>query len=379
METTLITKDQAFYRMRESWDALLASSHADNPFLTWEWAYTWWQAMQDPDHELHILYLSEKGKWIGIAPFVIHHQRLAGLIPRRRIEFIGAELMSGEHLDLIVLPGYEDEMGRQIVSHLYRMRKSWDDIELYPFPEFSSTMNSFEKQCLAAEWVPMRCNRHTCPVLPLPADLENYKQNLTPHLAKKIDYERRRLLRRHSTKFERWSQLEQIETEIDRFFDLHQKKWLQEGKNGAFADPRKRLFYEILSRRMLEKNWLAMHSLRIDGEPIAYNYGLEYHNRFYGLQMAYDPEWKKLSVGWVLLYKTIENCIENGLQEIDTLIGTEPWKYELGSQNRHAMRLLVLQSKPLGRSYAQLVRAKRKMLGRHHSLQPAETEETLHP
>jgi CelD/BcsL family acetyltransferase involved in cellulose biosynthesis len=54
----------------------------------------------------------------------------------------------------------------------------------------------------------------------------------------------------------------------------------------------------------------------------------------YFFQPGFDPEFRKLHVGKVLLARVVERCYEEQLTEFDFLRGTEEYKFDWTSQKR---------------------------------------------
>ncbi len=54
-----------------------------------------------------------------------------------------------------------------------------------------------------------------------------------------------------------------------------------------------------MSRLALDRRWLRLFVLRLDGVPVAALYGFLYQRVFYFYQSGYDPRYSKHSVGLV--------------------------------------------------------------------------------
>ena len=62
-----ISQESEFSNLQTTWNNLLKQSDADNPFLTWEWLYSWWKFYGDKS-ELMILVVREDDKTVALAP-----------------------------------------------------------------------------------------------------------------------------------------------------------------------------------------------------------------------------------------------------------------------------------------------------------------------
>jgi CelD/BcsL family acetyltransferase involved in cellulose biosynthesis len=98
-------------------------------------------------------------------------------------------------------------------------------------------------------------------------------------------------------------------------------------------------FHESFSRLALERGWLRLSLLRMNGRPIAALYGLLYRGRFYFYQSGYDPTWRRDSVGLVTMGLAIKQAIAEGADEYDLLHGMESYKFLWTGQTRSLDRI----------------------------------------
>ena len=85
------------------WNDLLGRSGSDNPFLTFEWLVSWWEAF-GRRRDLLVLVARKNGDIIGIAPLMGHRSFMPGCkVPG--VEFIGAP--DADYHDFIVLEDRE--------------------------------------------------------------------------------------------------------------------------------------------------------------------------------------------------------------------------------------------------------------------------------
>ena len=116
--TTVIRNTEEFARLREEWDALLATSASDCVFLTHEWLFTWWKHLAD-GRDLAIITARDGGKLIGILPLARRTAQYARMMPEVA-EFLGSGIIGSDYLDVIIEKGREDdvlgEFGRELNS-----------------------------------------------------------------------------------------------------------------------------------------------------------------------------------------------------------------------------------------------------------------------
>ena len=49
-----------FAAIRDEWNDLLQASDSDTIFLTWEWAFSWWEIFHEANMDLFILIVRER-------------------------------------------------------------------------------------------------------------------------------------------------------------------------------------------------------------------------------------------------------------------------------------------------------------------------------
>ena len=343
MRVECLQTEEEFKNLKSPWNDLLLQSHANTLFLTWEWGFSWWQTVSNEKYLLQILLIFSENKLVGIAPLVIRKAIMYGFLRLKKVEFIGSELMNGEYLDFITEPGFEEDTCRAVANYLIQNSKSWDVMELYPWPEGSLNKAIFSKECEKLGLKTFSFLRTVCPVVNLPENWECFRNSLKKSLRKKTEYHIRRLEKDHDVIFGKWESIEEINRDLPRFFEIHQQKWQAYGEPGSFVDVRKRLFYETISKRFLGTKWLRVYYLRIDDRIVSILFGIVYNNRFFDLQAAYDLDWQKRSVGTVLLYHSFKQSINEGMREYDFLRGEEEYKYQWGAVPKRNMRILVLK------------------------------------
>jgi CelD/BcsL family acetyltransferase involved in cellulose biosynthesis len=130
-------------------------------------------------------------------------------------------------------------------------------------------------------------------------------------------------------------------------FELHRLRWSERG--GADGLDGLEAFHEVMTRIALERGWLRLFVLSLDGMPAAALYGFRYRRVFYFYQSGFHPRFRNASVGVVALGLAIKSAIEEGAAEFDFLHGAEPYKSHWATQARRLGRLVAFPSGARGR------------------------------
>ena len=100
----------------------------------------------------------------------------------------------------------------------------------------------------------------------------------------------------------------------------------------AFVSPALCAFHDDATRRAIDRGWLRLFVLRLNGAVAAVMYGFSYNRRFYFYQHGFDSRYESFSVGVVLMGLTIQAALEEGALEFDMLYGTEAYKSAVGAR-----------------------------------------------
>lgn len=111
------------------------------------------------------------------------------------------------------------------------------------------------------------------------------------------------------------------------------------GQRGSIVRrPLMRDFYAGFAERALEKGWLKLFALQIDGVTLAVQIGYLYNGIFYQMQEGFDPDGPG-GLGNVLRHEVLSWCITNKVKEYDYLGGDGEQKLKWGAKQRAGYHL----------------------------------------
>jgi CelD/BcsL family acetyltransferase involved in cellulose biosynthesis len=141
----------------------------------------------------------------------------------------------------------------------------------------------------------------------------------------------RKLAREHDLTFRFCDDPARLDDDLGVLFRLHLARW---SDTGAWYSRAAEAFHREFAPLALERGWLRLWLLQLDGRPVAAWYGF----RFAGAELYYqagrDPEWERGSVGFVTLVHSIRAALEDGAAEYRFLEGSEGYKYRFANEDR---------------------------------------------
>jgi CelD/BcsL family acetyltransferase involved in cellulose biosynthesis len=353
-----------FAALKQEWNELLQSSGSDGLFLTWEWLYTWWKHLAE-DRQLLIIAVRCEGVLIALAPCCLSSASLAHRRLLPVLEFLGSGFAGSDYLDVIVLRGHDEEACQALSSYLAgeRMMLRWTQLK--------------RRDCVAAGvaaalvgngWSAAETLTNICPFIPLAGkSWDSYLATLGAEHRYNFHRKWKRLNRDYSVSLEQVRTQAQCRESIDLLIAQHNLRWRDRGGSDAFHTSALVAFHQEFSQVALERGWLRLYVLRVDGKPAACLYGFLYRRTFYFYQSSLDAAYDKYSAGLVTLGLAIKSAIEEGVVEYDLLHGNEAYKSHWSCDSRGLIRLEMYPPRALGwicRKSVEVERSARRIVRR---------------
>jgi CelD/BcsL family acetyltransferase involved in cellulose biosynthesis len=370
----LIDDGSRFEALRADWQDLLSASKVDCLFLTWEWLWGWWKHVAG-GRRLHILAVRRGGRLIGIAPWALRPAQPGRLIPFRALEFMGMGDIGSDYLDIIARPEDEEVVVKALGEFLERHHLF---VEFQRVKHSSQRVSTLATRLDKAGWKTRQLITENCAYLDLKG--HSWKSYLsTVSRAHRANVNRR--LRRleesfDSVEFQRVTDAATLETCFKDFVRLHALRWSGDERSTALTGPAVLAFHEEFSRIALERGWLRLYVLKLDGKAVASTYSFRYGEVFYYYQAGYDPAYGAYSVGLSTLALAVRHSIEEGVTEVDLLHGDEEYKALWTRTRRDLERVQCFPPTVYGAMYRKamgLRRGIKRLVGWPNRLREAQT------
>jgi CelD/BcsL family acetyltransferase involved in cellulose biosynthesis len=325
----VLTGPDSVEQARGGWQALVADSPTATPFQTWEWQSTWWRHFPRLKRP-YLIAVDEGDDLVGLMPLTITQGAWRAARP------MGAG--ASDYLHPIARSGYEEQVAAAISEHL-KSSRDFDVLDLHQVRET-------QPLACGLGWA-KRSEQATCLVLDLPGTYDAYLATLSKSLrydVKKLD---------KSLFSEGKAAVEQVRPDeigqgMEMLFEQHKKRWRKRGLPGAFIG-RLQDFHMDWARLSIERGWLWLSILRLEGEPIGAIYAMALGETCYFYQAGFDPSKGSISPGSLLVAATIRRAIEEGKTKFDFLRGDEPYKRRWKPQHEYKNVRLVAPMDARGR------------------------------
>jgi CelD/BcsL family acetyltransferase involved in cellulose biosynthesis len=321
--------------LRSEWTELFDASGCANPFLSWEWQYTWWRTFGQR-RALWILEARDRGN--RLAGLLVLAAR-ASLGAPRRWSLLTNGITGTDALDVLVRPGFGPVVRGEMAHAIARAVPRWDVVELEDLPAGTATMSAL-RGALVPRGVRIAVEpRFVCPGFAVKGTFAEHVAGLR----RRETYGRRRrwLERQPGYRVEVTARAEDCGDAMEDFLRLHHLRWDPDGGSAGIPRGLVEDFHREVAPLLAARGWLRLYRMFLADRSIAAVYGLELGGRFYYYQSGMDPEWNQRSPGLVLIGKTVEDAYAHGLTDYDFLRGTEAHKLDWAHDRREtcAMRL----------------------------------------
>jgi len=199
-----------------------------------------------------------------------------------------------------------------------------------------------------------------CPYIPLVGHTwDSYLATLGASHRANVRRRLRALEQKFDVQFERVTGERDRRDALERLTHYHESRFDSGGT--AFRTAALCAFHEEATRRFLDRGWLRMFVLRVNGATAAVMYGFLYNGTFYFYQHGFDDSYQQYSIGLVLMALSIRAALEEGAAEFDLLWGTEPYKFLWARHTRELHNVHLFPPHLGGRLHRGLFCARRRL------------------
>jgi CelD/BcsL family acetyltransferase involved in cellulose biosynthesis len=180
---------------------------------------------------------------------------------------------------------------------------------------------------------------------------------------------RSRLGERGEVRVERFAGEDLTERKLEECLVLERSGWKGEQGSAVSQSEAAHGFHLDLLRSAGFRRHLSLFRLTLDGQPIAFHYGITTDGVYSLVLTSYLERFKELSPGHLLTGEVLEDCIFRQLREFDFLGCDLPWKLEWTRTLRSHHWLYIFRDSLFGRSlrlikFGWVPAVRRRLVGR---------------
>jgi CelD/BcsL family acetyltransferase involved in cellulose biosynthesis len=345
-ETRVLTDAGDAAALEPAWRTL--AERRGNAFVTPEWFRA---SLRGGGATPYVVAVLERGEPLGLLPLAAAGGRL------RTLRFAGAAF--GDRFEPVCAPGDEERVAAAAGSAL-ASRRDWAVLAL----DHVDAGAAWTRALVAAGGL---AAVRSGPAKPLPyAELgrgwDDYLRGRSRNLRSQLGRKLRALERDRDVRF-RETDPARLAGDLDTLLALHDRRRAELGGSSLAGEPARALHREF-AVAALERGWLRLWLLEVDGEPVAAWYGWSVGGRYAYYNAGFDPGFGDASVGLLLLARTVRAAAEEGAAEYDLLLGGEAFKYRFATGERWVESLVVTRRLHPARALAITEGSLRRAAGR---------------
>lgn len=322
-----ITNLDNFAELETSWNMLLAKSGCEQACLHWKWMQLWWLHFSRQDFQPVVLLFRQADELVAIFPLVVIPVK--GRVSKERVlYFFGTgenelEEITTEYIDIIVLPEFQQIVAEAAAQYLASVFTKWDRMELMRYSK-SSVLERYFLPALKLAGI-RYCHaisgfRH---FVRLEGDYDAYVANRIRSFRKSIKLHGNRLRALGQLEIQQIKSADQIDSAINILRELHLRRFERLTATSAFISQRFTDYHRDLMHWLFEQDRLMFMMYVLDGKPISAEYNFIFNNTVYAYQGSFDPDIKRLSLGFLSINEMIKASIARGAGIYDFMMGGE--------------------------------------------------------
>ncbi len=341
MSVDQITTRVDFMRLQEEWNALVRRTD-DQPFYRHEWFRIWLDNFGAGARMRVLVARDAAGGLAAALPLVEQRASMLGA-PVRCLASAAND--HTPRFDMIAED--PDEAASAFMDHLRRDR-NWDVLHLTCVPPEGRARRLYEAAERARNptgtW-----QDNNSPYFDMPSTHEEMQQRLETKFKANLRRRHKKLAEKGHVTFEKVTGGLDLPLHLEEGFAVEASGWKGREGTAMSQDPHVAGFYSELARFAAHDGSLALYYLRVDGRPVAFQYGLAYGSTYYLLKPGYDESVRECSPGQLLMDEVVKECIAQRLSEFDFLGPDMAWKRDWASQGRQHARLYIFRDSAYGR------------------------------
>ena len=303
-------------------------------FYTAEWALAM-QAAYGASLKPLLLLGYESDELVGVAALASHP---AG----KHLSFLAAN--TADYCDFLSAPHTRAEFLEVVFSELRNTTSA--TMAFANLPADSPTIHALPEQARRHGFHVFVRPAYTCAQIELGSG--ERRRELKSSLAGKKKFRRylREMEREGPVTFVHLHSCEQIQQAFPAFARAHVDRFQAMGKVSSLATRERRIFLEELARRFDGGAVVTLSMLKIGQQPVAWNYGFQFHGSWFWYQPTFDGRQQENSPGYCLLSKIVlDACDTDGMHLIDLGLGSEGYKERFGNSERQTLHATVTKSR----------------------------------
>lgn len=186
------------------------------------------------------------------------------------------------------------------------------------------------------------------PYVQIDGDWERYQKTLPRRRRSELRRRRRRLQERGTLALEVAAADARRGQLLDEGFAVETSGWKERAGTAIVSRPETHLFYTLVADWAARRGSLRLAFLRLDERPLAFHFTIEEGGVAYQLKGGYDPTFRELAPGTLLIHDMLEWAFARGLRTYEFLGADEEFKLDWTAGLRDRLSIQAFPHSPAG-------------------------------
>ncbi len=346
MATEDLKELSAFSIIRDDWNGLVDASDPQ-PFYRHEYIKAFMANFLEGAPLEVVTVRDSSGRLTAALPLAVGRGSICGIGTR---ELASPTNVHSLRFDLLTAAGTEpliDEAAHVVFQHL-AADKRWDVLRLTDIPEGGKAWRVYAAAQTAG--FPVGAWKSQCsPYIALPDSQDALMNRLSAKFRANLRRRRKRLAENGEITFERLSGTALSPHHLDESLVMESGGWKGRQRSAVNQSEASHGFHRELFLDPEYRERLSLFRLKLQGQPIAFQYGITTNDVFSLVMTSYDESFSAFSPGHLLTEDVLKDCVSRGLREFDFLGCDLPWKLEWTSTVRPHYWLFIFRDSARGR------------------------------
>lgn len=298
-------------------DALGLASRRPSPFDTFAYlqAFVAHDEYAEPGRRLLFLVAFEADSPVGFLPLRRVPERLHG-IPYVAIRCLVSH--DNDRPRVVARPADEERCAEAFYRHLFEVERGWDFLELNEQDSESRLLHPPAIPALGRYYLRTFPNNPNATIATPQRTLAEYLHAFPTKHRRKLEKAVRKLVRAGEIELVAARTPESLPAVFDQYLELERRSWKARVDAHIGRHPARVAFFrQLLAPDQAMK--LEVHLLLLDGLPIAGAVTAKFAGKVYGLEEAFDEDYRDLAPGNAMMLLLVRDAIESGCGALDLL------------------------------------------------------------
>lgn len=285
-----INDTHQFRQLKCEWNKLVEDSIHPQPFLLWEWIFTWWEVYAKSSYNLTIIAIYQNEKLVGLAPFYVDNSHF---LLKGRLRMLGeGEAFKDEvvshYPDVICLATHREQVVDLLVTYLLDNEQQWN-FGQFRFMLGNSVLSEMQQK-LSSHYDHYTVSSSRSYAIELPKTPEDYVASLSRSMRKQYRSRLNRMQSSGEIKIMSAHEFADPHEALDILERLHRARWEKRGVSCIFDSVAFKTFHKTLLNRLLEQGIIDIRVMYHNGEAIAAVHNFNFNKRCYSYQSGFKSQ-----------------------------------------------------------------------------------------